>query len=191
MDQNGQSARQPRFLKWSLVFAIALVANLFVNYALSLAYKAPVWNDFCHDQQIVTPPATEAACVSAGGQWTAVVAPAGQEPPTVKTASGYCNPNYTCQQALQNAQESYERNVFIILVIVGVIMIALGSFVGGGEVVKTSLSFAGSLSLVVASFRYWSSAQDWLKVVILGVALAALLWLAVKKFARTDEKVRS
>jgi hypothetical protein len=182
------SERQPRFLKWSLIFAIAIVANLFVNYALSLGYKAPVWNDFCPNKQ-VNEPLTKDACIAQGGQWNGIVAqPASVAAPGAPTPpDGYCDVNYTCQTKYSDAIAGYDRNVFIVLIVVGVALIFLGSFVGGGSVLKTSLSFSGSLSVVIASIRYWGEAHDWLKVLILGAALAALIALAVKKFS---EKIR-
>ena len=33
--------------KWVLAFAIAIVLNLFINYGISVFYKAPQYNDFC------------------------------------------------------------------------------------------------------------------------------------------------
>lgn len=176
-----ETNNQPRFLKWSLVFAIAIVSNLFINYALSVAYKSPVWNDFCPNNQVIEQITTKDQCVAKGGQWNANVAydVTGQTKPV---PAGYCDPNYTCQMKYTEAQAAYDRVVFIVLVIAGVVMIALGLMLTVNGVVKTALSFSGSLSLVIASMRYWGTAHDWLKVVILGVALAALIFLAVKKF---------
>ncbi len=180
------STRQPRFLKWSLVFAIAIVANLFIGYTLSLVYKAPVYNDYCPTQQVMPDTSTQAQCVAVGGQWTPN-APVGA-PNSVP--AGYCDQNYTCGMKYSTAQDAYSRNVFTILISIGVLLIIAGSLVGGGSVVRTGLSFAGSLSLIVASVRYWGDAHDWLKVLILAIALAALIVLAVKKFNSHNEAVR-
>jgi len=178
MEQN-QNERQPRFLKWSLVLAIAIVSNLFINYALSLAYKEPTWDAFCPQQQVINPVTTEQECVSKGGQWNGNVPFAPDGKPMSK---GYCDPNYTCQNNYNSARDIYERNVFVTLVVLGVILIIAGVFTAGGSVLRTALSLSGSLSILIASIRYWHVAHDWLKVLILGVALAALITLAVKKF---------
>ena len=45
-----------------------------------------------------------------------------------------------------------------------------------------ALSFAGVLSFIIASMRYWTSADDLIKVIILGIALAILIFIAFKKF---------
>ena len=40
--------------------------------------------------------------------------------------TGYCDPNYTKQQEFSNAQNHYERSVFLILVLLGVASLVLG-----------------------------------------------------------------
>ena len=80
------------------------------------------------------------------------------------------------------AQKDYDRNVFISLVLLGAICVALGSYLRGNALLGSSLSLAGVLSFVIASMRYWSSADDLAKVVILGIALAILVTVAVRKF---------
>ncbi len=68
------------------------------------------------------------------------------------------------------------------LVAVGVILIIVSFFLKTNAVVSTSFSLSGILTLVIASFRYWSSAYGWMRVVILGIALIALIYLAMRKF---------
>lgn len=185
-----QGSSQPRFLKWSLIFAIAIVSNMFINYALSLVYPAPKYDAYCPQGQVIEALKTKNDCISAGGQWnengvydTSMISP-GEK---LTKPAGYCNQNYTCSNSYQEAKIAYDRNVFIVLVASGVVLIALGFIFAANSVVKMSMSLAGSLSLVVASVRYWSEAHDLLKVVILGVALASLIILAIKKFS---EKIR-
>jgi len=48
--------------------------------------------------------------------------------------------------------------------------------------VAAGLSFGGVLSLVIASMRYWSSAHDATRLIILAVALGALIWIGIRKF---------
>ena len=59
----------------------------------------------------------------------------------------------------------------------------IGSFfIASFEVVSLGLSLAGILSLIIGSMRYWSAMDDYLRVVILGLALAALIYIGIKKF---------
>ena len=173
---------QSKVLKWSLIIGIVIVLNLFFNYALSLAYKSPVYENFCPTTQVNPTVDNQNACVAQGGQWNGNNAiPIPQIKGEIVPA-GYCNLQFTCQNNYNAAQKIYDRNVFITLVILGALCVALGSFLAGNLVISIALSIAGVLSFVIASMRYWSSADDLIKVIILAIALAILIWVAFKKF---------
>jgi hypothetical protein len=95
---------------------------------------------------------------------------------------GYCDLQYTCRQEFDAANKSYNRNVFIVLVVLGAISVAVGNFWVSNEVIASGLSLAGVLSFLIASVRYWSSANDIIRLVILAIALGLLFWVAMKKF---------
>ncbi|MES2023256.1 MAG: hypothetical protein V4439_01085 [Patescibacteria group bacterium] len=181
--------KENKFIKWALIFGIVVVLNLFFNYAVALVYKQPVYEDYFRAEQIVEPIINKEDCVKVGGQWTEQnytyydkTAPMPVSPDG-KPIKGYCDPNFTKQQEFNSAQKIYDRNVFITLVILGVISLAIGLFTSI-ELLSTALSFGGVLSFIIASSRYWSSADNLIKVIILAIALAALIWLAVKKFGK-------
>jgi len=74
--------------------------------------------------------------------------------------------------------------VFVILIALGVLSVIGGFVFAGFEVVGIALSLGGVLTFVIASMRYWSSAEDWARLLILTVALVALIWLGVRKFKK-------
>ena len=173
---------QSKVLKWSLIIGIVIVLNLFFNYALSLAYKNPEYETFCpNTSQVVENVNTQKQCIAIGGQWNPNYY--NQPVPAEKTApQGYCDQQFTCRNNYDAAQKIYDRNVFITLVILGALCVAVGSFLKGNMLISIALSLAGVLSFIIASMRYWSSADDLIKVIILAIALAILIWVAVKKF---------
>ena len=178
---------QSKVLKWSLIIGIVIVLNLFFNYTLSLVYKNPLYETFCpNTAQIVNVPDNQKACVDLGGQWTNnnnyPEKPAAVGVTQPAQPQGYCNQQFTCQNNYDAAQKVYDRNVFITLVILGAICVAIGSFLGGNILISIALSLAGVLSFIIASMRYWTSADDLVKVIILAIALAILVSVAVKKF---------
>ncbi len=177
---------QSRIGKWSVIIGIVIVLNLFFNYALSLVYKQPLYGDYCPMIQVVNMPQTEGECVYEGGQWTNDPSYANMYAPNPVPAgiskTGYCNLDYTCSDNFNKTTETYNRNVFIILVVLGAISVALGNFFAGNAVISSGLSMAGVLSFIIASTRYWSSANDAIRVVILAIALGLLFWIAYKKF---------
>jgi len=175
--------RHPLF-KWILVFGIALVANLFLNFALDAFYQSPKFETFCPQKEIVTPITEQKQCTVAGGQWTSdpykyvgMSAPIPADAPR-----GYCNENYTCGKIFDEAMKEYNRNVFIILVLAGTAMLIGSIFASTIEVVALGFSFAGILSLIIGTMRYWESMDERLRVIVLGFALAALVWIGIKKF---------
>ncbi len=173
---------QSKILKWSLIIGIVIVLNLFFNYTLSLVYKEPVYDAFCpNTSQVVTIPDTQKVCVDKGGQWTNNYY---SKPTQIRETqpTGYCDLQFTCRSNFETAQKVYNRNVFITLVLLGAICVAFGSFFKGNILISTALSLAGVLSFIIASMRYWSSADNLIKVIILGIALAILVWVAIKKF---------
>ena len=174
------------FVKWAIILSIVIVLNMFFNYAISLAYKAPQYDDYIKPSQVVTPITTKDDCMKVGGQWTDpdtryenTPAPGMKATPAV----GYCDPNYTNQNNFNEAQKTYNRNVFIILVILSIISLGLGSFFVN-PILGPAFSWGGVLSLIIASMRYWSDANDLFRVIILGLALGILIWVAVKKFGK-------
>ncbi|MEI6280953.1 MAG: hypothetical protein WCP17_03080 [bacterium] len=178
---------QSKVLKWALIIGIIIVINMFFNYTLSLVYKNPKYEAFCPTQQVNESVDTQQACLDKGGQWNAnnqVPGPKGVSTVVngVVVPAGYCNLQYTCQNNYNDAQKVYDRNVFITLVILGALCVALGSFLKSNILIGIALSLAGVLSFIIASMRYWTSADDLIKVIILAIALGILFWVAVKKF---------
>ena len=167
-----ENTNRSGLVRWSLIVGIVIVMNLFFNYAISLVYKAPDYNVYFPPTQVVTDIANQKDCVSVGGQWN------GQ----TTMPQGYCDQNYTRQQAFRAAQKEYNKSVFIILVLLGVASIITGALLEN-EVLSLAFSWGGVLSLVIASMRYWSDANDILRVGILAIALASLIWITIKKFA--------
>ena len=178
--------RHPLF-KWILVVGIMLVANLFINYALEAFYPAPQFDAFCPQSQVNEAILTKEACIAIGGGWNeytypAIKTPSAQISNTTIEVSGSCDKNYTCQKNLESAQKVYDRNVFIVLVIAGTALLMGGVFMAAIEAVALGFSFAGVLSLIIGTMRYWSNMDDRIRVVVLGCALVALVWLGIKKF---------
>ena len=177
---------KPRMMKWALIIGIIIVLNLFFNYTISLFYKEPDYSTYFPQSQVVEPITTKAECLKIGGQWieNTNVSPKGVSPaPTSapQVNDSYCNSNFTKQQEFDKAQKDYNRNIFIILVVLGVISFLVGVFIPN-EIITLGFSWGGVLSFIVASIRYWTDAGNWAKVLILAVALGALIWLAIKKF---------
>lgn len=177
-----------QILKWPLIVGIVIVLNLFFLYAVKVAYPSPEYDDFCKQEQVIKELNSEESCVGTGGQWnehTDRFKPVSMyegEIVALDSPTGYCDQQYLCRQEYDTAREDYERNVFMALIIFGVISVVIGFFTMGKEVVSIAMTLGGVLSFIIASIRYWSYASDWLHLSILGIALIVLIYLGIKKF---------
>ena len=147
---------KPKFLKWALIIGIVVVLNLFFNYAISLFYKEPDYNVYFPQSQVVEPVETKEACLKVGGQWTENPYKDGTPSPIpsgFNNGKGYCNPDFTKQQNFNEAQKVYQRNIFLMLVVLGIISFVVGAFL---------------FNEIVAVRAWWSS--------IFSAARVALIW---------------
>jgi hypothetical protein len=137
---------------------------------------------FCpNTAQVIEPITEQNECVAKGGQWNGNVY--NEISPLEKPVSkGYCDTQFSCRNDFDSARKVYDRNVFVTLVMLGAICVALGSFLKVNSLISIAMSLAGVLSFIIASMRYWTSADNLIKVVILAIALGVLVWVAMKKF---------
>jgi hypothetical protein len=170
--------KSPKIVRASIIVAIVIVMNMFFNYAVSLVYKEPVYDSYVKSMQVVEPPTTKESCLKVGGQWSENVYPIEKGKTEIQ---GYCNQDYTNQMNYDKARKAYEKKVFITLVGLGIISLVLAGFIAI-QILSIAFAWGGVLSLIIASMRYWSLADNMSKVVILAIALGILIWLAIKKF---------
>lgn len=179
------------FFKWVLVAGLVIVINLFFYFAIDVFYKQPKFENFCKNDQVKPLVKTQEACVSMGGQWTEtppekMIAYRDNVPVAVpvpgETISGYCNEYFTCQKDFDAVSKVYNRNVFVIMIILGVLLVIGSYFVAIYGAVSLGFALAGILSLIIGSMRYWSDMDERVRVVMLGIALVALIWYGIKKF---------
>lgn len=165
-----QNNKQSTILKWSLIIGIIIVLNLFFNYAITLVYPAPDLGDIYNTR-------TLEQCTEIGGEW--IQNPKRVNPEFVEPLEdGYCN----TKDVIDAVRNPYQRNVFIVLVVLGAVSIVAGVALAVYPAVAVGLSYGGVLSLIIASMRYWSSANDVFRLLILAIALGALIWVGIKKF---------
>lgn len=176
-------------LKWILIISIMIVLNLFFNYAVSIVYKEPKFDQFCKPEQVNVVPTNRNECVSKGGQWTESASLESNQnnqqtadPKSVNTkVISSCDLNFTCSKNFETALNLYNRNVFILLIIFGIISLLLGFWLSQFTAVSLGLSLGGVLSLIIGSTRYWTQMSDYIRLIILGIALGLLVWLGIKK----------
>ena len=177
-----------KFTKWILAVAILIVLNLFFLYAINVFYPESKYEAYCPREQVTVIPETQDECVAVGGAWTEgpnqkLMRPLPHTENLSEDSFGYCDLSYTCAKDYEKARSLYQRNVFVARVVLGVFSLLLGFYLTAHAPVSLGFLLGGILSLIIGTAGYWSEMQDYLRVVVLGVALAVLIWLGVKKFS--------
>ncbi len=168
------------FVKWAFAAAFIIITNLFFYYAISFVSPEPKIESFCpvRNEQYTT----AEMCVDAGGQWQSFNYSPKQTTDSIKNGepTGWCDADFTCRQDFETVQSNYNKNVFIVMIIIAVAMI-VGGVIVAVEVLSLGMVWSGVFALLIGTVRFWSDANNLMKVIILGIGIAVLTWLAVKK----------
>ena len=171
----------PKVKSVLLAIAIAVVFIFFVVYGISTFHAAPEIDDFCEGITYRTdvdscPPSPDS----------------GLRPVPVDKEC-YCdnqerctekNPERDkCEEEYDEERSKYELVVFIVMTVVGLAVI-IASFFIGNAAMSSGLMGGGILSIFVGAVRNWGNFQDWMRFILLGIALAALIWVSYKKLNR-------
>ena len=182
---NGQN--QFRFRKIVLGFTIGIIFTLFIMYGIKTFHEEPRYDKFCDQSKYpVYPgayPKENDSCAELMRNVTT---------PTCPFDVGYIEYRYdkqsgcslpiceTCAKEYDRASEAYNNKVFIISIIAGAIALVAGVIVGV-EAVGSGLMFGGALTIIVGTIRNWGQLGDFARFAILGLVLAALIWIGYKK----------
>ncbi len=152
--------------KLVVILAIIIVLNLFFNYGIKTFYDGPEYEDFCPKEYFAPKPIS---------------------PESISEQQIDYEKQQQCQEKYESARNLYNRNVFIILIAASIASIIIGFLISQSEAVALGFSFGGVISLIVGTIRFWSDMDDYLRFVILGLALAILIWIGIKKLRDNDK----
>jgi hypothetical protein len=182
----------------NLVFGIAIfILTMFVSiYGINTFYSSPEYSDFCSDARYPQPDKLNpeeticpAVCVE-----MYEISRDGSECVFNECGSG-CGPNginsfdtlnqceivlsgQNCWNLFDDAQEKYSRNVFMIAVPLGILILIVGAYLFSLEAVGVGLMAGGAGTLVYGAQNYWRYADEWLKFLVSLVGLVALITFA-------------
>lgn len=88
----------------------------------------------------------------------------------------------SCNKEFRNSLNVYNRNVFIITGIIGILVIIIGAVLQITSV-SAGLFGGGVLTIIYGTTNYWSELGDLARFIILGIALAVLIYLGYKGFS--------
>ncbi|HJZ19301.1 MAG TPA: hypothetical protein VJ208_04295 [Candidatus Nanoarchaeia archaeon] len=182
----------------NIIFGIAiLILTMFVSiYGINTFYEQPEYDDFCTNVRYPQPAFDKTApneiicpavCVEAyeikNGQCVFNECGSGCGPDGVNSFDtleqcGIVLDGKNCWELYDNALEKHSRNVFIIAVPLGILILAIGAYFFALEAVGVGLMAGGAGTLIYGSQAYWRFADNWIKFAISLVGLVALIAFA-------------
>lgn len=181
----------------NIVFGIAIIIlTMFVTiYGINTFYERPEYNDFCSEGRLVPKIVGEdrgicpAICVE--------MYEIENNECTFNECGSGCGPDglnsfYTleqcqiilsgenCYELYNDANEKYSRNVFLIALPLGILIIFLGAYFFSLEAVGAGLMGGGVGTLIFGAGGYWRYADEWLKFILSLVGLIALITFAYR-----------
>jgi hypothetical protein len=142
-----------------LMISIAIIFALFIGYGIDTFYEAPEYDDFCDENQRANP---------------------------IKLNETELNEQQIkqeqCWKKFDAVKEPYERNIFIVTVIIGLLAVLLGSFILKIDSVSSGIMAGGVLTIIYGAIRYWGDMHKYLRFTVLTIVLLVLIWIGYKKF---------
>lgn len=162
--------------------AIMVLTIFVVVYGMNTLYSRPDWDDFCGDKSAVGSVDSEQECYAVGGAWSSnledredVEAPVEFNPDKIQ---GWCDLHFECREKYEAAREKYARNLFLITLPLGIIIIVAGILVFGLETVGAGLAGGGVLTLLWGVIEYWQYGSNLMKFLLSLVGLVIVILLA-------------
>ena len=156
----------------SIVIAIVLIS--FVIYLKESVYPGPEWDDYCGEVRGPKFARGFEEPVEIINQTSC------EEEEGAKWRNGYCDYNYQCQKEYDKVEEKNNLVVFLVAVPAGLISIGVGIALALPSV-SFGLLLGGVILTFVGTVSYWDNFSNWIRVIILGIVLAVLIWLGYKK----------
>lgn len=166
-----------------LGLSIAIILVFFVVFGIRAFYKQPKYEDFCPYEKYERRILNETDCTAVGGRWNPNI-PKPVQPDNAP--EGWCDSHYTCRKDYEKVREVYNRKVFIIAGIIGIITIIIASILKLTSV-STGLLGGGVLTIIFGTITYWSDLADWGRFIILGIALFVLIWIGYAKLNKKEK----
>jgi len=196
-----------KFKNVLLAIAIAIVFVFFIGFGIATFYKSPKYEDFCGEREKFVDTITEQKCDEIGGKWNPgdvvrrlevidnnqLLCTKISEIDDAVTLNcqtqeqldnrGYCDRDFFCRGEFDDVREIYNRNVFIVATIIGIIALIVGIILKITSV-SSGLMGGGILLIIYGIIRYWSGLQNYGRFTVMGIALVVLIWLGYKKIKR-------
>jgi len=146
-----------------LGIGIFIVYMLMLGYGIEAFYESPRFEDYCDEFERPRFPIGEI-----------------NESEAAKSKE--------CYDQYNNVRENYDKNIFLIALIAGLITIVIGYFILEQEPVGSALIASGLGAIFYGSVRNWGNFSDVLRFLMLLLALIFLIWLSLGLNKKSKKK---
>lgn len=171
----------------SLTVGIAVLSALFIYFLIDAFYSEPMYDKYCDYNKYMP------KVMPLGNQ-----CPEFREYPNcgeLTAISKYdekgCVESVVCDDCnlkYEEARKSFSRNMFLITVPIGIIMILTGLYVPlAYDAIASGIMFGGIITVIQGTTRAFGDFGKITKVIVLGIELVLLLYVGYKKL-KTEKK---
>lgn len=158
--------------------AIIILTISVVIYGIGTFYARPDYEDFCGDVKTQELIETQERCEQINGKWSVYERVASDVEEPILKDKGFCDRDYYCRQDFDDALEKYSRNLFLMTLPIGIILIILGAVVFGLETVGAGMMGGGVGVILYGVGNYWQYSADLLKFILSLVGLIVVIWFS-------------
>lgn len=155
---------------------ILILTSFVAVYGMNTFLDQPEYEDYCPTE--VYRLSDEASCIEAGGEWERTEIVTGDDSVPVKP--GECTVPESCWDEYHDEREDYAKVLFIISIPLGLLIVALGTFVFSLGSVGVGVMLGGVYTLIYGAAHYWQYGEDWMRFLVSLIALVALVLIAYR-----------
>jgi hypothetical protein len=175
--------------KVAMILAITVLLPLFVGLFTDAVYIEPKYENYCNNTYYDYPKTVPAVPVNCSDVYSTLeVQKCNNEKgtPEFRYDSNNCQQfkscNY-CSRDFNDAQQKYNRNIFFVLLPVGLIIVIIGIYLMV-DYLGAGLMFAGLIVMFYATFRYFSDMSKTLRALVILIELLVIMWIGYMKIER-------
>lgn len=175
--------------KVAMILAITVLLPLFVGLFTDAVYLEPKNEDYCNNTYYDYPkviPTAPTNCTDVYADLKVQECNNARGMPEFKYGASGCQEfkscNY-CNLAFDTARQKYNRNIFFVLLPLGLIIVILGIYLAV-DYLGAGLMFAGLIVMFYATFRYFSDMSKTLRALVILVELLVIMWIGYMKIEK-------
>jgi uncharacterized membrane protein len=176
-----------------LGIVISVIFVMFFVYGTKLVYEEPKYDDYCNQSYYYPGKVSVNCSMNLELQKETNDCYNQRGIPRYEYDENGCEKSLTCDFCsleYEEANKNYSKNLFLISLIIGILVISVSVIFIKVSAVSGGLMLGSLFFIIFGTAGYWEFMEDVLRFVILGLALFILIWLAYY-LAKNENKIFS